>query len=241
MLICVIHFYRLWLGGEWRRIADEHFAKLREAEFPGQVLVSLIGDPETRAAARALLPHDIAVEADTGFEDVTLRAMQQHTRNLPGSTSVLYAHNKGSFHPRPENHVWREDLTRYLVTGWRERVTELKTHDVAAWRWLLPGAHPPGKPELVISLPIAGGNFWWARADYLKGLPELPLLRTTADRMQAESWLGLDNPAVACESNEWPTAVIEQWWPQRINGMLAGHVRVWMSTDGIRRQTFVPS
>ena len=236
----LVHFYHLWLGGIWQHIAEEHFAKLREAQFPGHIFVTLVGDPETRAAARSWLPYDVAAEADTGFEDITLRAMQQHIHKLPGDTEVLYVHNKGSFHPSPENHVWRHDMTRYLVTGWRERVLELQTNDVSVWRWLPTGAHPPGRPELAMGSPIAGGNFWWARADYLKGLPELPPLMNIAERMQAEIWLGLDNPAVACESQEWPTAVIERREPVRINGMLAGHVRTWIEADGLWRRTFVP-
>jgi hypothetical protein len=227
-----VHFYHLWLGGEWRQIAEEHFDKLRQAEFPGQVFLGLVGDPETRAAARSLFPYEIAVEADAGFEEVTINALRLAVRQLPGTTPVLYSHNKGSFHQLAENHAWRRAMDDHLVLGWQARVRELLTHDVSVWHWLEAGSFPPEKPQLALGADIAGGNFWWARADYLKGLPVLPSL-SEDNRISAEVWLGTDKPAVACASREWPRLNLAYQRPKYVNGMLAGYSRSWLRDDGV--------
>ena len=212
-----MHFYHLWLGGEWRRIADWHFCHLRDSGFSGRVLVGLVGDPETRAVARAWLPHEVAVEAGAGFEDVTLNALKHRVSTLPGDTPVLYAHSKGAFHNIPENQLWRLYMTEYLVDDWRGRVRELQEHDVSAWHWTAVGGPDPfGKP---VSRAFAPGNFWWARADYLKGLPELsPLVEDT--RIEAEWWVGQDTPCVKCVSGAWPKVALQVWTGgQSVGGM----------------------
>lgn len=230
--LSVVHFYHLWLGGEWRQIAEEHFSKLREAEFSGKIFLGLVGDLDTRAVARSWLPYEVAVEADTGFEDVTINALRRVVQQLPGTTSVLYAHNKGSFHPIAENHAWRRAMDDHLVLGWQDRVRELLTNDVSAWCWICPGT--PGPRGDPVSSAHAPGNFWWARADYLKGLPKLRPLNE-ADRIEAEWWIGLDDPCVAGVSGEWPKLTLAYQQPKYINGMFAGMSRSWLGDDGIWR------
>jgi hypothetical protein len=162
-----VHFYHLWRGGEWRAIADEHYAALRAAKFTGEVHV---------------------ITVDAGFEDVTLRALRKACESLPGTTPVLYAHAKGAFHPSPANDTWRRRMTEHSVTRWRQSVRELEQCDVSAWAW----ARYP--------LPHAPGNFWWAAAGYLRGLPYLPPL-TEMTRTDAETWVGQDRPTV--RPGEW--------------------------------------
>jgi hypothetical protein len=223
-----VHVYHLWLGGAWQHIADRHFTCLRAAEFTGRVLVGLVGAAATRAAARAQLPYEILVEADTGFEDVTLNALRERIRLLPGDTPVLYAHNKGAFHDIPENRLWRLYMTEHLGLGWRGRIRELLEHDVAAWHWVTAGSPDPfGKP---LSRAIAPGNFWWARADYLKGLPALPAL-TEDTRMEAECWVGQDDPVVACLSSSWPKVVLQMWESVSIGGMQQSQPRLIWNPD----------
>jgi hypothetical protein len=225
-----LHFYHLYLGGEWRRIAEEHFAKLRDSAFPGDILVSLIGDPETRAAARSWLPYEVVQEADTGFEDVTINVLRATVKSLHSSTPVLYTHNKGTFHQIAENHAWRRSMDDYLMCAWPERVRELQAHDVSAWHWITSGTPDPnGNP---VSQAHASGNFWWARADYLKGLPQLPPL-SVETRIEAEWWVGTDDPCVACASNTWPKMTLAYQQPKYINGMYAGLSRSWLGDDGI--------
>lgn len=197
----------------------EHFRALEDAQFPGQVYVGLVGTPEDRAAARALLPVSVVVaaEADTGFEEVTLRALSHQVRQWPGRTAVLYAHAKGTFNPTNTNLLWAGTMTAYLVGGWRERVAELADHDLAVQTWLDAETTDPNGRRL--GACIAAGNFWWARADYLTGLPVLPSPLT--DRYEAEGWVGQDSPAVCCESTQWPEMpLVYQRVSYLVNGMV---------------------
>jgi len=199
------HFYHLWLGGAWRVRAAEHFQALRDAGFPGPVHVGLVGPAQDRLAARELLaqqfPVTVVAEAEAGFEEVTLRALSHRVRQWPGDTAVLYAHAKGTFNATNTNLLWAGAMTDYLVGGWRERVAELARHDLAVQTWLDRETLDPG--GRAIGADVAAGNFWWARADYLAGLPWLP--EGLTDRYAAEGWVGQDSPAVACQSRDWPS------------------------------------
>lgn len=214
----MIHFYHLWLGGDWKTIADEHFAALRAAEFPGGVRVGLVGSPEARDEAQNWLDrrwnYGIADEADEGFEEVTLRSLHDLAGALQPSTPILYAHNKGSFHPVSkagidENTPWRQEMTRYFVDAWSSRVAELSGHDVVAWHWLPAGIIGP--TGIALDCTVPAGNFWLARAGYLKKLPLLPPKLVEDNRIEAETWLAEGNPRVKCLSTEWPSVSIGHW------------------------------
>lgn len=202
-----VHFYHLWRGGNWHHIAQRHDEALRDSGFPGEVQV---------------------VEVDNGFEDVTLRALRERVAALPGDTPVLYAHNKGAFHPSAENSLWRLYMTDYLIGGWRQRVEELRDHDVSAWCWLRKGTIDPHGNALVASM--AAGNFWWARADYLKGLPDLPVLDGES-RFLAEAWLAQDDPYPAYFSDAWPIMKAFTMERQISGGMLQARRRFVPNPD----------
>jgi hypothetical protein len=231
----VIHFYHLWLGGAWKDIASEHLSALRRAEFPGKIKIGLVGDVSDRRAAKEMLRSwdcETVIEADAGFEEVTLRELHRHAQMLPADTPVLYAHNKGAFHNHAENKAWRHEMTDYLVRRWAERVAELGEYDVTAWRWLPEGTiDPRGNP---ITGPMAAGNFWWARAGYLKALPLLPEKLIVDNRHEAEVWLGICDPQAKGEVNQdsWPTVQVPMRWVPNpaINGMAqpGGH---WEPVD----------
>ncbi len=204
----LVHVYHCWLSGEWRRIASWHLRHLHDSGFSGQVLVSLVGTPDDRAAARDLFRREVLTEADMGFEEVTLNALRQYVRNLPGDVSVLYAHDKGALNCTPENRLWSLYLTEHLVDHWEARVRELESNDISAWSWLPADTIDPfGRP---IGGPVPAGNFWWATAGYLRGLPELPPL-TASTRFDAEWWVGQDSPTVACASQAWPVLNFTAW------------------------------
>src|SRR6202042_221283 len=128
---------------------------------------------------------------------------------LQPSTPILYAHNKGSFHPINgagvnENTPWRQNMTEYLVTNWKDRIAELDVYDITAWRWLNPGTYSIGENQQeTITHGHATGNFWWARADYLRSLPLLPVKLTEENRIEAEFWVGQHSPGVLGVTDTW--------------------------------------
>jgi hypothetical protein len=214
----VIHFYHLWLGGDWKSIAEEHFAALRAAEFPGRVNVGLVGSADARAEAHRWLDRrwnwQTANAATEGFEEVTLHALHKMAASLPDDTPVLYAHNKGSFHPVSrvginENTPWRQEMTDYLVNAYQTRVDELSGHDVVAWHWLPAGI--VGPTGIALDCTVPAGNFWWSRAGYLRKLPLLPPKLVEDNRIEAETWLAKGDPRVKCLSTEWPSVSVGHW------------------------------
>lgn len=175
------HFYHLYLDGDapWRVIADEYADVLRLAGFPVDPVVGLVGkdrgDARLWAAGRRWV---VGAEADTGFEQVTLAVLQDQLGQLPDDTAVLYTHSKGAMRNMIAEDQWRRSMLWHLVFGWQRCVELLQGHDVVGCHWRH-GNH-------------FAGNFWWARARFLRTLPLVDAAE--ADRYSAELWLGSGRP-----------------------------------------------
>lgn len=197
----ICHFYHLWADGQWEIPAAQHFAALDAAGFCGRVAVGLVGSVENRSRARSWLdaepgiPWECAVEADAGWEQVTLRKLAAWTREHR-SAAVLYAHGKGSYGRSEINEMWRRSMTSHVVGRWRECVELLKKYDATGCHWLTPEVYPDQ-----VTTPFFGGNFWWARASYLAALPACGV----QSRWDAEAWIGLGYPKVHDLLPGWPS------------------------------------
>jgi hypothetical protein len=202
-----VHFYHLYAaGGGWPRVASEHFTALGQAGFTGEVRVGLVGSLGARQSARNWLEGawpawTQAASAEYGFEHVTLRALHAAVQGLPVNTPVLYAHTKGGWRQTPHQDLWRQCMQGACVTRWRECTAALGDgHDAAGAHWL----PADGK---VVGVPMFAGNFWWATAGYLAGLPGI----RHRDRYDAEAWVGLGDPKVLdLVPAGWP------WHPHRL-------------------------
>jgi hypothetical protein len=201
-------FHHLWVGDDrhganWRGPAEDHFNRLAEAQFAGDVHVGLVGGPEQREEAAHWLNGycpfwELLVVAEEGFEMVTLNVLHQWSKraDVPPETPVLYTHGKGSFNDHPGNHAWRGAVEEKLIGGWRECASSLSTADVVTCHWLSRERYP----DLIHQPGIAGGNFWWATAGYIAGLPPVEW----ASRWCAEGWIGLNSPRVENLIDGWP-------------------------------------
>ena len=59
-------------------------------------------------------------------------------------------------------------MTIGVVERWRSCVEKLERgYDTVGCHWLTPDAY-----RQIVSSPFYGGNFWWAKADYIRKLPE---------------------------------------------------------------------
>ena len=186
------HFYHVWVDGDWegpatgnwKRPGDAHAEALRGSGLrPGVLTVGLTGSPARRAQARAWFraaglseAGPRFVEADAGWEDVTLRALRAWSATADPGTPVLYAHSKGAYNISPVTADHRSIMTEAVVGRWRTAVSAL------AGGWDAAGCFWDGS--------IFTGNFWWATAGYLAGLPDVPC----ANRYEAENWVGLGRP-----------------------------------------------
>lgn len=148
------------------------------------LVAGLVGAPVRRREARAwferadLAKHPVQfIEADTGFEEVTLRAVRAWAARADPGTPVLYAHTKGSYNISALTAEHREIMTKAVVGRWHAAIAALEAHDAAGCFW---DGH------------IFTGNFWWAKAGYLAGLPDVPC----ANRYECENWVGLGTPVI---------------------------------------------
>jgi len=131
----------------------------------------------------------------------SLVKLQEWAKEHP-DWAVLYHHPKSVSTPRQADN-WRKRMEGLLIWDWRYCVRGLESGlEAVGCHWLTPeqhGAH-------VIASPFFGGNFWWARSDYINRLPNLPP-DTWANRYEAETWIGRGNPRPKIEDRSpgWPS------------------------------------
>lgn len=185
------HFYHLYADGDYEGIVQDHVEALISSELIDNLdllAVGLVGEKHNRIEAVELLTYygltpKVVAEAETGWEQVTLQKVHDYAQN--NDAKVLYAHTKGAWSGTALSTPWRETMTDAVVNRWQECVEALDSTDTAGAFWIW-----SREPEHADHDYFFGGNFWWARTDYLRKLP--PIGNT--DRYQAEGWIGLAQP-----------------------------------------------
>lgn len=167
-------------------------------ERADEVVIGCNGGEESRVIASMLLPAKARVVyhgLESRAENLTLVELEKW---VPGHTDwgVLYFHAKGATHDPGSDYGkfagrWRECMMRHLVADWRQRVVDLQSYEAAGCHWMtgLGSDH---------SQNIFAGNFWWARADFLKDVPSIFLrdrikqsgIASLESRYEAEVWIG---------------------------------------------------
>lgn len=208
----VRHYYHVHAAGAWSEAVREHAAALGEAGFSGPVTIGMTGPPTDRERARELITIRLAdagqlvnrwIEEDKGFEQVTLQQIHVDAHGIPGQFAVLYAHTKGARDNTEFNIAWRRSMTRRVVGGWEANAKLLEgRYDAVGCHWLTPEKHHRPERGRPVTTPMFGGNFWMARASYLRELPP----PGTDYRHQAEEWIGYENPKVRDLRPGWPSA-----------------------------------
>ena len=150
--------------------------------------------------------------SDDNFEGFTLQYLHESCCTADDDdpdSHVLYFHTKGmsqfcglSRYPQkwdtqsrlPAVNSWRKMMETAVIDRWQENIQQLDNGfqvsgvNYTTWFW-----------------PHMSGNFWWARADYIKSLPHPlndPLPPWTGkpydqfERLQFERWIGLNDPKV---------------------------------------------
>jgi hypothetical protein len=183
------HFYHVYADGDWEIPATEHFEELRVSglldELDG-IYLGVVGSRENRRKVKRALRHHVIVEADEGWEQVTLNAVHDFAQTDSGA--IFYAHTKGAWSQSELARQWRVSMTHDTVTRWRECVQALYTVQAAGPFWLKSYDFSHLEHEHFFA-----GNFWWAQSEYVAALPPLK----NENRFQAEGWIGLGMPSVS--------------------------------------------
>lgn len=196
------HYYHVYAAGAWEVPAAEHIAALAEAGLHTDMTIGLVGAPGERRKAQEIIGGALAdagllaptrwIEADEGWEQVTLGQIHTDVHRTPGEYPVLYAHTKGASDDTALNTAWRRAMTRETVGRWQHCTALLDGgYDTAGCHWVSAGG-----PSFY------GGNFWWATASYLRRLP--PPDHT--NRWQAETWVSSASDQCAYDLKPgWPS------------------------------------
>lgn len=182
------HFYHVFADGDFVTPLREHLDALDRSGLRSQLdkfFIGIVGSKENRMRVLDEVAVTVIAEAETGWEQVTLKKLHEYSKRNIGA--VFYAHTKGAWSQSELARQWRVSMTKNTVTRWQECVHALKSVQAVGPYWLL-----SQEPEHVNHNYFFAGNFWWARTDYVKTLP--PLKNET--RFDAEGWIGLNDPTV---------------------------------------------
>ena len=201
------HYYHLFTAPGWEDIFNEHLDHLEASGLAKQIgclHLGIVGtEPVVDRKDRVTI--EMVAQANTGWEQVTLNRLHEDVVHGDPFDAVLYAHTKGVSDRNGWTKVWRRSMTLALVDDWRKCVSLLEGDlDAVGCHWLTQAPEKWVVPPRVTPHPpvtgIFGGNFWWAKADYLRRLPP-PLMNA---RYDAELWLGQGNPKVYDFTPGWP-------------------------------------
>lgn len=169
-----------------------------------EVHIGVNGDDSDVQMVRLFMPRQsvqfIAHGIGSTTEITTLKLLREWLSNH-SDWHVLYHHTKGASCPTELNEAWLDCMETACVRNWRRCVADLKRgSDVCGCHWLTPENHLG-----LVKSPFFGGNFWWAKAQYLLRLPPLPEPKWS-NRYEAESWIGraVPLPVVSDYHPAWP-------------------------------------
>jgi hypothetical protein len=200
-----IHYYHIYVNeiNLTSLIVLQHFnticnwALIDELE---EIRIGIVGKPELRKLIKEMLHQSmvkdkikIIIERGSGDEYVTLEKMREASMT-EDNVLYFYGHTKGSFRPTLSNMIWARTMLFYNVVQRRTIFQKLENTkiDCAGAFWLTQSAHPQIIQDDPNATPFFGGNFWWAKSNYVRTLPQV----AKQTRYESERWIGLNDPRV---------------------------------------------
>ena len=203
-------YYHIWSPGGtdlWKLMVDEQLKRIyRNGLTESASIYCAINGPQANRIAEYISIYDwlnvLDVSIDESeYEGFTLKRAYEEAHFNPDLKAVAYLHTKGISHMcgvrdhysdrkfRAVN-SWRHQMEWGILDRWKEAVEKLDEYQVSGVNYCLD------------PWPHMSGNFWWARADYLKTLIHPTRDRFPNDnrdfgpiqRMNFEKWIGLNNP-----------------------------------------------
>lgn len=177
--------YHVASMGNVAEVADEQFRLLAESGLT-DVRVTHVG-PGWEAVRDTAERHGVRptlVRSDPNvnhYETFGLLEVDRLARAEQTDRPVLYLHTKGVSNPADYGKVlWRRLMNDHVVRRWRSNLGHLVGHDAVGVNWITGG------------LQHFSGNFWLARPDWLRRLPEYAAYHASRDfvRYACETWIG---------------------------------------------------
>jgi hypothetical protein len=128
-------------------------------------------------------------------ENLTIVAAHEFAKAHP-EWNILYFHSKGATHGPDHWSIplmtrWRACMMEHCVHKWKECIEVLQCYEAVGAHWMEKQAHN-------IPFSMFGGNFWWARSEFLATVPSMyerhkertGNLWDWDNRYEAEVWIG---------------------------------------------------
>lgn len=192
--------YHVAAMNDWQNVVIEQLKMLREVGLT-DILVTFVGDGLEWFfdAARA---YGITVNLRryspnvSHYETFAMLLIEQLAKE--SDTPIMYFHTKGvSVPPDAGKRKWRKLMEKYVIRKWKENLKLLESHDVVGVDWL-----HCDHPHFV-------GNFWMARADWIRRLEPFVTFHHNLRlvRFSCEFWIGwAPNPRIhsyVCHGRMW--------------------------------------
>ena len=119
------------------------------------------------------------------YEIPTINKIRDFSNGV--NANILYLHTKGTGHPKDSKVIndWIDMMLYYLVEMYPVALHELENVDTVGCNYhTYDSCRAP---------PHFSGNFWWAKSNYLAGLPDCG-----KNKFDAEFWLHIGNPKFKC-------------------------------------------
>lgn len=203
-----------------RPIVHEQMTALKSSgleDAANEIYIGINGDRSSAVHAAGLLPKKAMVTyhgVESRNENMTIVLIEEWLKRYSKEAYVLYFHAKGSTHPAndPLRTPWRKCMMRHTVHNWRLCVSALDSGvEATGCHWMTPPSTPPGHF-------IFGGNFWWAKASFLRTLPSIyerdrikeSGIKAYESRYESEVWIGNGQrpPAVKDFHPNWNPSLI---------------------------------
>lgn len=183
-------YYHICQLGDWQRVAREQLRAILDSGLYDAVDGLYVG---VLGPSVLVLPEKCEiVYTSPDVAEAELPTLDHlHQRAMEEDFTVLYLHTKGvssglqGKNPLAQQ-AWRKYMEYFVVGQWQRCLSELQAHDAVGVQW---------SPRTPTHNGHYSGNFWWARSDYLRTLPqvydvELLPPHNAHPRMRAEFWLG---------------------------------------------------
>ncbi len=186
--------YHVGILNNWQEVMEEQLKALTSSgllEACTEFVVCFVGD-DTPIIYNLLenIPYTEKTKIIHGSEDLLVCefpsiALTKEVARNHRDAKILYLHNKGvtHFNTPKESFIrdWRLHIEYFLIHHWQTCIDALDAYDICGVNWF---PTVPNYPQHF------SGNFWWARADYVQTIPELPKPYLFKNRCDCEWFIG---------------------------------------------------
>jgi hypothetical protein len=177
--------YHVAAMGDWQDVVREQLCLLRDSGLDRVRLTHVGGGRDwllAEAARRGVDATLVRSDPNTDhYETFAVLEAERLAKAEQTARPVLYLHTKGVSAPgHPGKARWRWLMGEHVVRRWRENVAHLADHDAVGVNWWRHGEQH------------FSGNFWLARPDWLRRLPDFAGYHAAKDRVRysCEMWIG---------------------------------------------------